>query len=363
MGWLKDELNLFLDEIFSDVSSWLAEFGQQLLEPVLKLMIGTPAPRTTNWIFGTPMNAPWDVWIPDVYYLYIIPLTFGLWLLAASYVGMASPIITGYTRQKTLQRLGIAFLAIFLWLYVATAATQFFDALSLGIAPTTQQMIGTFGSLVKSTVSGVILTIVMLVIQNVMLLVAIAVYAIRYVLIYALTLGMPLLLVFWALEVGPMKRFAGLSKAIMALYPGLLIATLPAAIMFRMAYATELGFGMDGFTGLFISLMFIPTATVLTVFMIMRSQSAVNQAATKSSKVAAPAGSYTQRRAVTGARDVHRGLRGANPAQGGAAYSVGQSVSHHAPTRTARSVGSSVTSTASGAGSTVKNTFSKISRW
>lgn len=363
MGWLRDELNAFVDQILEDISSWLAEFGTILLTPAMELMLGTPAPRTDNFVFGTAMNAPWNVWIPDVYYMYIIPLTFGMWLMAAAYVGMVSPVITGYTRQKTLQRLGIAFFAMFIWLYVATAATQFFDALALGIAPTAQEMIGTFENLIRSAVSGLILSIVMLVVQNVLLLVAIAVYAIRYVLIYVLTLGMPLLFVFWALEVGPMRRFSGLARSLMGLYPGLLIATLPAAIMFRMAYATQLSFGTSGMAGLFISLMFIPTATVLTVFMIMRSQSAVNKAAVRSSKVAAPAGSYTQQQAVTGARDVHRGLRGSTPVAGGRAYSVGQSVSHHAPTGTARAVGSSVAASTVNAGSAVKSTFSKISRW
>lgn len=363
MGWFKDELQEFLDEVFGDVSDWLAGFANTLLEPAMELMLGTPAPRPENWIFGTPMNAPWDVWIPDVYYLYIIPLTFGLWILATAYVGMFSPLITGYTRQKTLQRLGIAFFAIFFWIYLATAATQFFDALALGIAPTSEEMIGTFGNIVKSTVSGLILTIVMVTVQNSLLLFAIAVYAIRFVLIYILTLGMPLLFVFWALDIGPLKYFSGIAKSLMSLYPGLLIATLPAAIMFRMAYATQLGFGTSGFAGLFISLMFIPAATILTVYMIMRSQDGVERVASRSTNVAAPAGNYTQTRVSTGARDVHRGLRGKSPVAGGKAYSAGQSVAHHAPTSTARTVGATARSSVASAGGTLKSTFGKISRW
>lgn len=363
MGWIEDELDVFVAKVFDKVSDWLADFGEKLLSPVVELMLGTPAPRTSNWVFGSPANAPWNVWVPDVYYMYIIPLTFGLWMLSAAYVGMISPFMTGYTRKKTLQRLGIAFFAMFLWLYAATAATQFFDALSLSIAPSASEMVSTFGNLVRSAVSGVILTIIMFVVQNLLLLVSVSVYAIRYILIYVLTLGMPLLIVFWALDFGPLKRLSGLSRSLMGLYPGLLVATLPAAVMFRMAYETNLGFGLSGLSGLFISLMFIPTATVLTVFMIMRSQSVVEQAAVRSSKVAAPAGSYTQQKTVTGARDVHRGLRGSNPASGGTAYTVGQSVSHHAPTQTAQSMKSKFTSSAANASSALKGTFSKVSRW
>lgn len=363
MGWMQDELQEFLDSVLSDVSGWLGDFGSTLLEPAMQLMLGTPAPQTNNWIFGAPMNSPWDVWIPDVYYMYIIPLTFGLWLLSTAYVGMLSPMLTGYTRQKTLQRLGIAFFAMFVWIYLATAGTQFFNALSLAIAPTPHEMVGTFDNLTKTALSGVIMTIVMLVVQNVLLLLAIIVYAIRYVLIYVLTLGMPLIFIFWALTVGPMKQFSGLAKGLMSIYPGLLIATLPAAIMFRMAYVTELDFGFGGLTGMFISLMFIPTATVLTVFIILRSRKSFEKAASRGSQVAAPAGHYTRNVTVTGARDVHRGLRGSPPVSGGRAYSVGQTVSHHTPTSTARSVGSSVASKGASAGSTVKQTVSKISRW
>jgi hypothetical protein len=363
MGWLKDELDSFVSEVLTDVADWVSSFATSLIDPAMELMIGTPAPQTSNWVFGSPMNAPWSVWVPDVYYQYIIPLAFGLWLLAAAYVGMVSPVITGYNRQKTLQRLGIAFFAMFLWIYFATAATQFFDALSVGIAPTASEMVSTFGDVVRTAVSGTIMTIIMMVVQNVLVLFAIAVYAIRYVMIYVLTLGMPLLFVFWALDVGPMKRFAALARGLMSLFPGLLIATLPSAIMFRMAYETQLDFGAGGLTGMFISLMFIPTATVLTVFVIMRSQSVVEAAASRGSQVAASGGGYTRSVTVTGARDVHRGLRGSSPVSGGAAYTMGQKVSHHAPTSTARSVGSSVASRGTKAGSTLKKTFGKISRW
>lgn len=339
MGFFEEELQSFVDGFFKDVNEASSGLAEKLIEPAIQLMLGTPAPRTNNWVFGTPTNAPWDTLIPDVYYIYMVPLAFGLLMVGSAYVALLSPSMSDYTRKKTMRRFGYALVSMLLWIYLASMALQFFNGLAISVAPTPQEMINTYGNLSKSLGGGLLLALIATVIENLFLVFAIIIYAARYVLIYTLTLSMPILFVFWALEAGPMKHFAGLAGKLMGLYPGLLISTLPAAIMFRIAYATQLEFSMGGIAGFFVSLMFIPTATALTAFLILNSNKYIESATERGANIAAPAGSYAGGRSARTVRDVHRGMTGRASAHNTAAYKA-----------------------ASRARSTARSTFSRVRR-
>ncbi|QIO25002.1 hypothetical protein [Haloarcula sp. JP-L23] len=116
-------------------------------------------------------------------------------------------------------------------------ALQFFNAIGTNIGTFAAAREGSvaaeifvFNSLMSFTPSvAFVLLFVLLYIYAKVLAISIT----RWIGVILLTLAMPLVATFWAIEVWPFGKFSGLSKQIAATYPGLIAASLPSALLIR----------------------------------------------------------------------------------------------------------------------------------
>nr|WP_231588000.1 hypothetical protein [Halostagnicola sp. A56] len=157
----------------------------------------------------------------------------------------------------------------------------------------------------------------MVVISNFFLVVAGLVVALRWIGIFVLTVTMPLLGVLWALEVWPFTPAANMARRAAGIYPGLILAGIPAALLFRIGW--EVGgiqtLGQNELFALFIGLTLIPAAVLAMVMTVYWSSPAVRTIAQNSVTAANPASAAAGARkakaasgkTVRGARNVHRG--------------------------------------------------------
>ncbi len=118
------------------------------------------------------------------------------------------------------------------------------------------------------------------------------------------------------MEVWPFSPAANMARQAAGVYPGLVLAGLPPAILFRIGWEVGgLESSVDGLFSLFIGLMLIPAAIITMVMTVYWSSpamrtiartgvSATNPAAAKSGAAKAK---RTSGKAVRGARNVHRG--------------------------------------------------------
>ena len=276
-------IELVFGTLQTEITDWLADIFELFFSP----MVGTPAP------VGPPSTAPVDIafneaqgwWSPlisDVYFDAIVPLALGLQFIAWAVVGVRYKAFNPVVRKKLARRLLIAFLALFFWLPVASLSTQFFDALGRQIVLTG------FPDQTSSTVGDLIATdsyfsdlafgafLVLTPIAAYVYLKSLFIFIARWVMVVLLTIAMPLVASFWALEVWPFNRFAGLSRQIAGAYPGLLAAGLPAAVLLRIGLeaggsASSVSFGLGSSLAFAISIVIVYLAAKSQKIMIRRS--------------------------------------------------------------------------------------------
>jgi hypothetical protein len=271
MGWLAREVEKAIENTLRDIRDAFLEFLQDLIEMLLGPIVGTPAPRGDDYIaFGTPINEPWASLYKDVYLPFILPLSAGLLFIGLAYIGTRAGSISEYQRKILLRRIGIAFLGLFFWFPVASMGTQFFNAIGMTLAPTAD-MTSDLTNVIKSGVGGLIIALVMYFVTNIFLILAAAIYALRWVLIYVLTLSMPLLGALWAVEVWPLTQFSEISKKAAAIYPGLLMAGIPAALLFRIGWEADFTFNVGGLLAVFLGVILIPAACIASIATVLWS--------------------------------------------------------------------------------------------
>jgi len=148
--------------------------------------------------------------------------------------------------------------------------------------------------------------------SNFLLIVAALVYGLRWLGILVLTPLMPLLGVFWALDVWPLSPASEIARRAAGIYPGLVLAGLPAAVLFRIGWQMNLTASADGLFSLFLGLVLIPAACLASIMTVYWSAPAVQtiarQGARKTNPVAAASAAKSGTgKSVRGARNVHRG--------------------------------------------------------
>jgi len=313
MGWLEEEVQDAIENVITSIKEALLGFANDIFEALLNPIVGVPAPESNSRyiVAGTPDNAPWQSLYADFYLQYILPLTIMLLIVGLAYIGLRSGSISPYRRKRLLRRIGLVFMGSFVWFPLVSIPLQFIDAVGLTLAPINDMSAG-FGSLIESAVGGLFVVLAMALVSNFLLIVAGLVYGLRWLGILVLTPLMPLLGVFWALDVWPLSPASEIARRAAGIYPGLVLAGLPAAVLFRIGWQMDLTASASGIFSLLLGLVLIPAACLASIMTVYWSAPAVQtiarQGAHRTNPVAAASAAKSGAgKSVRGARNVHRG--------------------------------------------------------
>lgn len=313
MGWLENEVRNAIEGVLADLSDALLEFSDDLFGVILQPLVGveTPVSDDRYVVVGQPDNAPWDSLYADFYIPYVLPLTIMLLSVALAYVGLRAGSMSNYKRKRLLRRIALVFMGTFVWFPLVSIPLQLVNDIGLTLAPIDEMSEG-MGGLIKASVGGLFVLVFMVIISNVLLIVAVFVLAVRWLGIVVLTVLMPLLGVLWAMDVWPVSPAAEMARRAAGIYPGLVLAGIPAAALLRIGWQLELTQSATGLFNLFLGLALIPTAVIAAVMTVYWSSPAmkavayrgINQTNPATAARAAKTGVGTS---VRGARNVHRG--------------------------------------------------------
>ena len=265
----------FLDNLRTDIVEYLSGFFRAIIEP----MVRTPAPEGPNSAapvdiaFESASNAPWNSLISGIYFDAIVGLALALQFSVLAMIGLRYGSMNPIIRKKLLRRLGVAFLSLFFWLPVASLGTQFFDAIGKAIyrsGQSKEEIAAMIGSVQEIASFSLGIFVVLMVVGLYVYLKAAFIFITRWLLVFLLTLSMPLVATFWAVEVWPLNRFSGLAKQVAGAYPGVLAAGIPPAILIRMSFEAT-NWGLPSKLSLFISLVTLYLAAKSQKVLIQRS--------------------------------------------------------------------------------------------
>ncbi|MFC7164925.1 hypothetical protein [Halospeciosus flavus] len=313
MGWLEEQVQDAIENVINSIKEALLGFANDIFRALLNPIVGVPAPESNSRyiVVGTPDNAPWQSLYADFYLQYILPLTVMLLIVGLAYIGLRSGSISPYRRKRLLRRIGLVFMGSFVWFPLVSIPLQFVNAVGLTLAPINDMSAG-FGSLIESAVGGLFVVLAMVLVSNFLLIVAGLVYGLRWLGILVLTPLMPLLGVFWALDVWPLSPASEIARRAAGIYPGLVLAGLPAAVLFRIGWQMDLTASASGIFSLFLGLVLIPAACIASIMTVYWSAPAIQtiarRGATHTNPAAAASAAKTGTgKSVRGARNVHRG--------------------------------------------------------
>ncbi|WP_115864243.1 hypothetical protein [Halorussus litoreus] len=315
MGWLEKQVENAINDVLTRIKDGLLGLAEDLFQALLEPIVGVPAPESNARyiVVGTPSNDPWQSIYEDFYLPYILPLTIMLLIVALAFIGLRAGSISKYRRKRLLRRIGIVFMGSFVWFPLISIPLQFVNAIGMTLAPVEEMSAG-FGGLAKAGLGGLITTLVMVFVENVLLLVAAFVYGLRWLGVIVLTPLMPLLGVLWAVEVWPLNSVSNIARRGASIYPGLIIAGLPAAVLFRLGWQTDPASGLSALFALILGLSLIPAACIASILTVYWSAPTLQRIAhsgagttTKGAPKAKNAAKKGARKSVRGARNVHRG--------------------------------------------------------
>ncbi|ELY93114.1 MULTISPECIES: hypothetical protein [Natrialba] len=317
MAWLQEEVENAIENVIEDFTDALLGLINNIYEAILGPIVGVPTPKSDSgyMVVGAPDNAPWESLYQDVYLSYIMPLAIMMSVIAFAFVGLRAGSMSEYRRKQLLRRLGLVFMGTFVWFPLVSIPLQFIDAVGLTIAPTDEMSAG-LGGLIQSSLGGTFAVLAMVVISNFFLVVAGFIVALRWISLCVLTPIMPLLGVLWSMEVWPFSPAANMARRAAGIYPGLVLAGIPPAILFRIGWEVGgLETSVKGLFSLFIGLALIPAAIIAMLMTVYWSSPAMRTIAQKGVSAtnpgAAASGAAKAKRAsgktVRGARNVHRG--------------------------------------------------------
>ncbi|RLM41490.1 hypothetical protein DVK00_19240 [Haloarcula sp. Atlit-47R] len=265
----------FLDQLRTDIIGYFEGFFEWLIDP----MVGTPSPEGPNSAapvdiaFESASNAPWDALISNIYFDGIVGLALGIQFSVLAMIGLRYGSTNPVIRKKLLRRLGVAFLSLFFWLPVASLGTQFFDAIGRTLykgSHTPKEAAALISSAQQIADLSLGIFVVLIIVGLYVYLKAAFIFITRWLLVFLLTLSMPLVATFWAVEVWPLNRFSGLAKQVAGAYPGVLAAGIPPAILIRMSFEAT-NWGLASELSLFISLVTLYLAAKSQKVLIQRS--------------------------------------------------------------------------------------------
>ncbi|SDE05287.1 hypothetical protein, partial [Natrinema hispanicum] len=290
MAWLRQEVKGAIEDVVEDMTEMLLGLMNTIYEGILSPIVGVPAPTSDSgyMVIGTPDNEPWASIYQDVYLKYVMPLTIMILIVAFAFIGLRAGSISEYRRKRLLRRLGLVFMATFVWFPLVSIPLQFIDAVGMTIAPI-DDMTANFEGLIKGALGGIFAILAMVVLSNVALVVAGFIVAFREIGILVLTPVMPLLGVLWALEIWPFTPASNMARRVAGIYPGLVLAGLPAAVLFRIGWAIDLNTTFEGIYSVFVGLALIPAAIIAMVMTVYWSSPAMRTIAQKGASTTNPA--------------------------------------------------------------------------
>ncbi|AQL41639.1 hypothetical protein BV210_02425 [Halorientalis sp. IM1011] len=315
MGWLEKQVEQGINNVLTQIKNEVLDLAESIFADILEPIVGVPAPTsdTRYVVVGSPDNQPWQSIYQDTYLPYILPLTIMLLIGAVAYIGLRAGSLSEYRRKKLLRRVGLVFMGAFVWFPIVSIPLQLVNAMGIHLAPIDSMASG-FAEIGKAGLGGVFAVLVVVLLENFLLLIAAVVYALRWWGVVILTAAMPLLGVAWAMEAWPLNSFANIAKRAAGIYPGLVIAGLPAALLFRIGWSTDIGAGVSGLFTLFLNLALIPAACIVSILTVYWSSSTIQRvsrvgarAASKAAPRAARGAKSGTGKSVRGARNVHRG--------------------------------------------------------
>ncbi|WP_256301579.1 hypothetical protein [Haloarchaeobius salinus] len=317
MGWFAEQIKQAIESIIGTVTEQIGNFLTNLIQALIQRIVGVPHPLGDRYIvIGRPSNGPWSELYSDVYLTYILPLTFAFLFIGFAYIGVRSGSISPYRRKKLLRRAAMVFMGSFVWFPAVSLPLHFINDIGMVLAPV-EEMTSSFEGGAKAVTGGVFIMLIIYFVENSIVVIAALVYALRWLGIIVLTLTMPLLGAFWAFDIWPLSPVSRIAKRAAAVYPGLLLAGLPAAVLFRMGWEMNL-FSLDASTIAFnalMALMLIPGACIASVLTIYWSSPMIQRVARKGTGPATRAASsatstahQTAKRGAQGAVQVHRDL-------------------------------------------------------
>ncbi|MBX0288533.1 hypothetical protein [Haloarcula salinisoli] len=319
-------IDAFLEGLATGIQNAFKSFFRALITPLVE----TPAPEgntvagPVKIAFRGASNDPWGALISNLYFEGIVGLALGLQFITLAAVGLRYKSMDPVVRKQVGRRVVMAFFAIFLWLPVASLATQFFDIIArqivfAGSAYDIDEVVTTLYSITEIGVANPGLLAILVLVGLYVYLKAIFIAIVRWILIILLTLCMPLVAAFWPLEVWPFNRFSGLAKQVAGAYPGALAGGIPAAVLFRISFETD-AWGLPDALTAFVALATIYLAAKAQKEMIVRSSRTAMRVseqtlggAKQSVKTPAAVGAG----AVTAGAGVAAGAGGAQAAAGG----------------------------------------------
>ena len=345
--YLSEGFTKGISAIIDTIASGAVKTASGTVKSAATPLVGTPAPRgppsaaggpKIDIAFWTAKNRPWKALINDIYWEYSLGLAIGLLIVVLAFVGVRYKSIDPAVRKKLTRRLFFAFMSIFFWLPAASLATQFFHELGIILA------VGRGGSLTQvanflanvinltSGITGlgqvILVTVILLYTYIKVIFTAIG----RWIGIILLTLFMPVVAAFWALEVWPLNRFSGLSAQIAGAYPGLLAGGIPAALLVRIALMGH-DWGLGGL-GIYVNVLALLAAAKSQRILVKKSSKAAAKTgaiggaalATATAAGAYAAGGPAAGAAVSGAQKAAKGQAG-----GMEAYQVHRAMSSKQP--------------------------------
>jgi len=248
MNWLVEQLIRFIERFTEGLSTDFANLVESYIESLLSPIVGVPAPRNGDtWlVFDTATNPPWTALLAEIYWELVIPLALGLQFVSLAYLGLRYSSLPHGRRVKSLARLLLAFLSLFFWLPVASAAGLFFDAIGHAILT---EGIGRSDIITWFTSAAVPgghgyngLTLLLMLVMVYIFFKSIFIFVGRYIGIILITLLMPLIATFWSVTIWPLNQFDDLARQAASSYVALLVAGIPPAFLFRIG--ADVGFAL-----------------------------------------------------------------------------------------------------------------------
>jgi hypothetical protein len=303
-----------------------------MVRAILTPAIGLPTMEGPGgrWIAFTasPTN-PWDALVgtgetsfgliptdPGMYWEMVVPLSLALLTIATAFTAIRAGTLSASEAQRQFRRVGIGFLTCFFWIPIASIALNFFNAIAYyiafgGLDPADATK--TFVEFVLAALGGgaavgaiaFIYTLppaalIVAAMLFVAMLFTVVMLALRWVLVIMITLAMPIIAAFWAVDVWPLNKFSEMATNVTGVYVGLLMSGLPSAFLFRVIVeldnqsatgAVGNGFGAGGLVVTVMVLLF-------PVYIFKTTTTMVNWAAGIASEIG-----------QTGQQPVQRGLR------------------------------------------------------
>jgi hypothetical protein len=200
----------------------------------------------------------------------IVPLSLFMWVLSVGlvvFLESTSYLFSSYHRTKLKRRAFTGLLGILSWWWMDAFARQFTNEVAIFLSPDLSS-ISIFQTLSFGSI-GAIITAITYSVDFFLLAVVILVYFIREVVLYLLTLSMPILIALWIPGVGPFTLVSDFAKRIAGFYVPFLFMTVPVAMLFRLGQilGENFGFSAQGL-GLWLTALIIPIVAIVSPFVL-----------------------------------------------------------------------------------------------